>query len=100
MLIGATIAGREKVEVNPTTKLSRAIQGDKGILLNETNYACPESWLRASVTRFAQMETCLYFLVADAVCSYTKSRQSAMLLIVQLLNSAFGHWRLCFLLDS
>ena len=30
MLIGATIAGREKVEVNPTTKLSRAIQGDKG----------------------------------------------------------------------
>ena len=36
MLIGATIAGREKVEVNPTTKLSCAIQGDKGILLTET----------------------------------------------------------------
>ena len=30
MLIGATIAGREEVEVNPTTKLRRAIQGDKG----------------------------------------------------------------------
>ena len=35
MLIGVTIAGCEKVEVNPTTKLSRAIQGDKGILLTE-----------------------------------------------------------------
>ena len=43
MLIDATVAGREKVEVNPTTKLSRAIQGDKGILLTETNNACPES---------------------------------------------------------
>ena len=43
MLIDATIAGREKVEVNPTTKLSRAIQGNKGILLTETNYACLES---------------------------------------------------------
>ena len=47
MLIGATIAGREKVDVNPTTKLSRAIQGDKGILLIERNYACPESWSRS-----------------------------------------------------
>ena len=55
MLIGATVAGREKVEVNPTTKLSRAIQGDKGILLIGTNYACPESWS----TRFAQVETSL-----------------------------------------
>ena len=37
MLIGATIAGgRENVEDNPTTKLSHAIQGDKGILLTET----------------------------------------------------------------
>ena len=56
MLIGATIAGREKGEVNPTTKLSRAIQGNKGILLTETNYACPESWSRARVTRFAQVK--------------------------------------------
>ena len=43
MLIDATIAGREKVEVNPTTILSRAIQGDKGILLTESNCACSES---------------------------------------------------------
>ena len=42
MLIGATIAGRKRVEVNPTTKLCSAIQGNKGILLIETNYACPE----------------------------------------------------------
>ena len=42
MLIGATIAGRKKVEVNPTTKLNRSNQGDKGIL-TESNYACPES---------------------------------------------------------
>ena len=60
MVTDATIAGREKVEVNPTTKLSRAIQGDKGILLTETNYACPESWSRARATRFAQVETSLY----------------------------------------
>ena len=57
MLIGATVAGREKVEVNPTTKHSRAIQGDKGILLTETNNACPESWSRECATRFAQVET-------------------------------------------
>ena len=58
MLIGATIAGgRENVEVNPTTKLSHAIQGDKGILLTETNNACPESWLHGRATRFAQLET-------------------------------------------
>ena len=44
MLIDATIAVREKVEVNPTTKLSHVIQGDQGILLTETNYSCPESW--------------------------------------------------------
>ena len=57
MLIGATVAGREKVEVNPTTKRSHAIQGDKGILLTETNYACPESWSRECATRSAQVET-------------------------------------------
>ena len=59
MLIDATIAGRGKVEVNPTTKLSRAIQGDKGILLTETNYAGPESWSCARATRFAQVGTSL-----------------------------------------
>ena len=52
MLIGATIAGREKVEINPATKLSRVIQGDKGILLAETNHTCPESQSRGR-TRFA-----------------------------------------------
>ena len=51
MLIGATIAGREKVEV------SRAIQGEKGILLTETNHACPESWSRSGATSFAQVES-------------------------------------------
>ena len=59
MLIDATVVGREKVEVNPTTKLSRAIQADKGILLTEANYACPESWSRARATKFAQVETIL-----------------------------------------
>ena len=44
MLVDATIAGgRENVEDNPTTKLSRAIQCDKGILLTETHHACPET---------------------------------------------------------
>ena len=57
MLIDATVAGREKVEVNPTTKLSRAIHGDKGILLTKTNYACPESWSRGRATKFEQVET-------------------------------------------
>ena len=56
ILIDATIAGREKVEVNPTTKLSRAIQGDKGILLTDANYEWPESWSRARATRFAHVE--------------------------------------------
>ena len=56
-LIGATPGGRKKVEVNPTTKLSRAIHGDKGILLTKTNYACPESWLRGRATKFEQVET-------------------------------------------
>ena len=60
MLIDATVAGREKVEVNPTTKLSRAIHGDKGILLTKTNYACPESWSRGRATKFEQVETRLH----------------------------------------
>ena len=61
MLIDATIAGREKVEVNPNTKLSCAIQGDKGIiLLTETNYPCPESWSCARATRFAVVDIRLY----------------------------------------
>ena len=50
MVIGATIAGREKVEV------SCAIQGEKGILFTETNHACPEIWLRSGATRFVQVE--------------------------------------------
>ena len=60
MLIDATVAGREKVEVNPTTKLSRAIHSDKGILLTKTNYARPESWSRGRATKFEQVETRLY----------------------------------------
>lgn len=58
-MIGATPAGRKKVEVNPTTKISRAIHSDKGILLTKTNYACPESWSRDRATKFERVETCL-----------------------------------------
>ena len=48
MLIGATAAGRKKVGVNPTTKLSRAIHGDKGILLTKTNLRMPRELVARS----------------------------------------------------
>ena len=53
MLIDATIAGSRKSRSQSTTKLSRVIQGDKGILLTETNYACPDSqkWKPAFILR-------------------------------------------------
>ena len=36
--IGIALALRKKVEVNPTTKISRAIEDDKGVSIIETNH--------------------------------------------------------------
>ncbi len=58
-LIGSAFAGRKKVEVNPTSKISRAIADDRGIFVTETNYACPENWSRDRATKFAEVETSL-----------------------------------------
>ena len=51
------LAGRKKVEVNPTSKINRAIADDLGIFILETNYACPDDWSRARATKFGQVET-------------------------------------------
>ena len=78
MLIVATIAGHEKVEINPATKLSRAIQGDKGIPSLALSTSCTFSATLGFIGNFQLVEQLsMHRATSRFLCLYSHSHAPA-----------------------